>query len=186
MTDEQATEPIEQVTEQAQEGSTQVDSQEIDYEVEFKKSQQMVEKLKSDNAGLDRRIGKLDTSYRDLLKKTETEAETKAREEAEKRETEEKRLDELTQREAKAIERENALNVKLKAVELGVELKALETLGIKTVEGVEAYKNHIDVLVQSTKEQNAKEIETALSGSRDILHGKSEGSEPVWMGKAFK
>ena len=183
---EETGESVEQVETQVT-TEEQVESQEIDYKAEYENTQKLVEKLKADNAGLDRKIGELSTAQKELLKQTETAEQTAAREKEEAEEKLRLKEDDLTTREAKAIERETKLDVKLKALDLGVELTDIEELGIKSVEGVEKYKALLDKKLDSKAEKTKENIQKELSNeNRQTYNANKSGvSYPNAIEKAF-
>ncbi len=165
MAEKQATEENEPLEVKANE-TEQVENQEIDYKAEYEAMKTANEsitakydKLNSDNSGLNKKVGELDRFTKELLKKTETEKETKEREAEESRLAEQARLDGITTREATLIEKENSLLVKEKAVELDftVEERAIMLeMGINTVKGVELYREAMDEKAKKTGEHIIK------------------------------
>jgi predicted RNase H-like nuclease (RuvC/YqgF family) len=186
MATEQATDVVEQVETQAT-ATEQVESQEIDYKTEYENSQASIEKLKADNAGLDRKIGELSTAQTELLKKTETAAETKARETLD-RETKEKEERVLRDKEkTETLSEINKLKVEREALKQGFTDEDIELLGFKDVESVTKYKTFLDSKLQASSEDQTKKIETALSGSRDNLNGTTKvDNMPRAFNKAFE
>ena len=177
MAEEQATEVVEQVETQAT-TTEQVESQEIDYKTEYENSQASIEKLKADNAGLDRKIGELSKAQMELLKKTETAEETAQREREEANKQAEQERNDFLNKQAEFSKKENDFNVKVKALEMGFTAEDIELLGFNSVESVEKYKTFLDNKIQSTREDQTKNIETALSGSRDKLNNSDSKLSP--------
>lgn len=185
MAEEQATEVVEQVETQAT-ATEQVERQEIDYKTEYEKSQEAIEKLKSDNAGLDRKIGELSKAQMELLKKTETAEETAAREREEATKQAEQERNDFLNKQAEFSKKENAFNVKVKALELGFTAEEIESLKFTSIEHVESTKAYVDKIKESTASDQTKKIENALSGSRDNLNGNTKvDNMPKALSKAF-
>jgi predicted RNase H-like nuclease (RuvC/YqgF family) len=177
MADEQATEVVEQVEAQAT-TTEQVESQEIDYKTEYEQSQASIEKLKADNAGLDRKIGELSKAQMELLKKTETAEETTAREREEQSKQAEQERNDFLNKQAEFSKKENDFNVKVKALELGFTAEEIESLKFTSIEHVESTKAYVDKIKESTASDQTKKIENALSGSRDKLNNSDSKSSP--------
>jgi hypothetical protein len=89
---------------------------------------------------------------------------------------------------AELSKKENDFNIKLKAVELGLDINTIESLGFTTTEQLEAYKTTIDGLKEQAGLETAKKIENSLSGKRESLNSNlSEGvSYPSAIDKAFR
>lgn len=183
---EETGESVEQVETQVT-TEEQVESQEIDYKAEYEKLSQLTEKQKSEIQGLDKKVGELSEAQKELLKQTETAEQTAAREKEEAQEKLRLKEDDLTTREAKAIERETKLDIKLKALDLGVDLNDIEELGIKSVEGVEKYKALLDKKLESKAEKTKENIQKELSNeNRQTYNSNKSGvSYPSAIEKAF-
>lgn len=185
MADEQATEVDTQVDTQAND-TQQAEGQEIDYKAEYENTQKLVEKLKADNAGLDRKIGELSNAQKELLKKTETAEETAERERLERVEQEKQERILRDKEKSETLAEINKLKVEREALKLGFTEEEVEMLGFKDVESVTKYKAFLDSKIQSTKEAQTKEIESALSGGRENITGNKSGvSYPNAIEKAF-
>jgi hypothetical protein len=188
MTDETPEQVIEPIVEETQETTETTTPTLEELTKQVAELSKLEETRKNEISGLNRANTEAEKKYQELLKKTETETETKEREARERAELEQKRLDELTTRESKTIQMENALNVKLKAVELGLgdKLESITKLGINTVEGVELYKAHIEEITESVKSNTVSDIEKNRTGNREILTGNKSGvSYPNAIEKAF-
>ncbi len=155
---------------------------------------QMAELLKSNEtqkteiAGLNKANSTQKSAYDDLMKQHETEAQTKEREASEKQAAYEKDQTDFLTSKAEFAKKENNFNVRVKALELGFTADDIEALGFSSVESVEKYKTFLDTKLSASKEEQTKNIETALSGSRESINTKplEVVSYPNAINKAFK
>jgi len=137
------------------------------------------EKQKKEIAGLNNANSTQKNAYDELLKKTETEAETKAREAQETREQAEAERNDFLSQKADFARKENVFNIKLKSSELGLNLDTVEKLGFTTTEQLEAYKLTLDEMKQQAGIDTAKKIEDSLSGKRESLSSEVKKTEQL-------
>ena len=135
-----------------------------DYKALYEAEQATIEKLKLDNAGLDRKIGELSKAEKERLIASETAQETAKREAEEARQAIETRKNELTTKESDLISKETAFNVKLEAVNNGYTIADIEELGFTSVEQVQKHKAWVDKKTETVKSETTKNIEKGLSG----------------------
>jgi len=140
------------------------------------------EKQKNEIAGLNKANSTQKNAYDELLKKSETEAETKTREATEAQLKADAERNDFLNQKAELSKKENDFNIKLKAVELGLDLTTIDNLGFTTTEQLEAYKTTIDNLKEQAGLETAKKIENSLSGKRESLNSKqTEQLSPLEM-----
>jgi len=142
------------------------------------------ETQKNEIAGLNRANTESATKYNNLVKQHETEAERKTREAEENKIAEQERLDGLTTREASLIEKENALLVKEKAVELGFNAEdrlKLAKMGINTVAGVELYKADRDLIKEQANTETAKNILDSHSGKPEGYNNQNNNVDTSFL-----
>ena len=135
-----------------------------DYKALYEAEQATIEKLKLDNAGLDRKIGDLSKAEKERLIATETAQETAKREAEESKQALETRKNELTTKESDLISKETAFNVKLEAINNGYTIADIEDLGFTSVEQVQKHKAWVDKKTETVKGETTKNIEKGLSG----------------------
>jgi predicted RNase H-like nuclease (RuvC/YqgF family) len=165
---------------------TEQTTPEIDYKTEYETNKALVEKLKADNAGLDRKIGELSNAQKELLKKTETADETAERErlDRENKDKEERILRDKEKTET--LSEINKLKVEREALKQGFTDEEIEELGFKDIESVTKYKAFMDRKILLAEERKTKNIESALSGNRDSLNGNTKvDNMPKALSKAF-
>lgn len=168
---------------------------EIDYKAEFERLSKdneeklsVIDKYKSDIAGLDRKVGELTKAQTELLKQTETAEQTAKREAEEKRISWEQKQNELATKETDLRSMENALNVKLKATELGISLEEVAKLKLTSVEQLDAYKELKDSLINATKETVTTNLNKDLSSVKRDNYNTNEKVDayPTAIDKAFR
>lgn len=185
-------EPQEQVIEptgaEPQEPTQETQPTLEELQAQLQEFSKLEETRKNEIAGLNKAISTQKNAYDELLKKTETEAETKAREAKEANELREKEQNDFLTQKAEFAKQENAFNVKVKALSLGFTEDDIEQLKFTSVEHVESTRAYLDNKIQTTKEQQAKEVESALSGKRENINTKPSevASYPTAIDKAFK
>lgn len=177
---------MEQANEQVETQAGETQQVEIDYKAEYEKLQSLTEKQKSEIAGLDKKVGGLSSQYTELLKKTETEAETKQRERQEREEAEKAERALRDKEKTETLSEINKLKVEREALKLGFTEEDIEELGFKDVDSVTKYKAYLDKRLSETKEQSTKDLETALSGARDKLGNNKGTTAPTWVDSAFR
>lgn len=152
---------------------------EIDYKAEFerlsKESEEksgVIDKYKKDIAGLDRKVGELTEAQKEILKQSETAEQTAKREAEERQVAWEAKQNELATKETDLRSKENALNVKLKAADLGISLDEVTELSLNSVEQLEVYKKQKEALILKTIEETTAKLNKDLSSvSRDNYTG---------------
>ena len=132
------------------------------------------EKQKSEIAGLNKANSTQKNAYDELLKNTETEAQTKAREADEARQQAENDRNDFLNQKAEFSKRENEFNIKLKASELGLNLEVVNKLGFNTIEQLEAYKETLTEVREQAGQETAKNIEKELSGKRESFDSSKQ------------
>jgi len=148
-----------------------------DYKAELEAKEQAYEKLKLDNAGLDRKISEKDKAEKERLIATETADQKKKREAEEKEIAYQSREDDISTREAKAIQRERTFEIKEKARELNFTTEQIEALNFPSVEAVVNYRNVMDDALKENNEQRDKEWDTKFSGSREQYNSTTKTDE---------
>lgn len=117
-----------------------------------------IETQKKEIAGINKANTTFKAKYDELLKKNETEAETKARELQEAKDQSEKERNDFLNQKAEFSKKENSFNVKVKALELGFTAEDIEQLNFVSVEHVESTRKYLDAKITATKEETAKNI----------------------------
>ncbi len=150
-----------------------------------------IETQKKEIAGINKANTTFKAQYDELLKKTETEAETKQREAKELQEQAEQERNEFLNKKAEFSKKENEFNVKVKALGLGFTEEDIEQLKFVSVEHVESTRAYLDAKLEATKEETAKNILDSHSGKPEgynnngiiqkgsINHPKHRN--PYWM-----
>ncbi len=189
MPDETTEQVIEPTVEETQETTTEETTPTLE---ELTKQVAELTKLdetrKNEIAGLNRANTDGATKYQELLKSTETDKQTQEREAKEKQAAYEKDQTDFLTSKAEFAKKENDFNVRVKALELGFTADDIEALGFSSVESVEKYKTFLDTKLSASKEEQTKNIETALSGSRESINTKplEVVSYPKKINDAFK
>ena len=156
-----------------------------DYKALYEAEQATIEKLKLDNAGLDRKIGDLSKAEKERLIATETAQETAKREAEESKQALETRKNELTTKESDLISKETAFNVKLEAINNGYTIADIEDLGFTSVEQVQKHKAWVDKKTETVKSETTQNIEKGLSGLGQQNY-KNNSKDDSNMPSAFK
>jgi len=142
----------------------EVETDTTDYKALYQSEQATIEKLKKDNAGLDRKIGELSELEKKRLIASETAQETAKREAEEAKQAIESKRNELTTKESDLLAKETAFNVKLEAINNGYTIADIEELGFTSVEQVTKHKAWVDKMAEALKSETTKNIEKGLSG----------------------
>lgn len=140
---------------------------------------------KNEIASLNRKVTEEQKAKQDLLKQTETAEQTAQREREEANKLAEQERNDFLNKQAEFSAKENSFNVKVKALEMGFTAEDIEALEFQTVESVEKYKTFLDSKIQATREDQTKNIESALSGNRDNLNNTKVDTMPNALEKAF-
>lgn len=145
------------------------------------------ETRKKEIAGLNKAISEQKNNYDELLKKTETEAETKAREANEAQEAREREKNEFLTTKAEFEKEKTMFNVSKEALSLGYTIEDVEVLGFSSVEQVQKHKAWTDARLEQNKTDTTKNIEKELSSeNRQTYNSNKSGvSYPTAIEKAF-
>ncbi|MCP4254845.1 MAG: hypothetical protein GY775_15860 [Candidatus Scalindua sp.] len=146
------------------------------------------ETQKNEIAGLNKANSTQKTAYDELLKQHETEAETKTREANELKELQEKERTSFYNEKSTFEQERTKWEVEKKAFDMGFTAEDIEQLKFSSVEHVESTRAYLDAKIQSSKDEQTKEIETALSGNREQVNIKplEVASYPKAIDRAFK
>jgi len=171
-----------------EQNTPEVETDTTDYKALYEAEHESIEKLKLDNAGLDRKINDLTTAEKQRLIASETAQETAKREAEENKQALETRKNELTTKESDLISKETAFNVKLEAVNNGYTIADIEDLGFTSVEQVQKHKAWVDKKTETVKSETTENIEKGLSGINQQNYNNNSKVEtlPNAIEKAFK
>ena len=142
-----------------------------------------LEQRTSELKGTDKKLGEINKQFSEFRTQHETDKQRTERESIELKEAQELERTNFYTEKSNFEKDRTKWQVEKKAFDLGFTVEDIEQLKFTSIEHVESTRSYLEKVKETTKQDTANEIESKLSGNREVLNNKP--SEVVRYPKAI-